>query len=103
MESRLIIKMMEDKDNISKNYNDNFTKNDILRKTNENFIMMLTIEISSIMLLLGFIHSYFPVVTIVLILGMNYYFAIDTLVQNQNDIEKIIIFFIRIMILFTSK
>ena len=88
VESRLIMaKMMEDKDNISKNYNDNFTKNDILRKTNENFIMMLTIEISSIMLLLGFIHSYFMVTTIILILGMNYYFAIDTLVQNQNDIE----------------
>lgn len=89
VESKLIMEaIINDKDLVSKNYNDNFTKNDILRKTNDNFIMMLTLEISSIMLLLGFIHSYFMVITIVLILGMNYYFAIDTLVQNQKDIDN---------------
>lgn len=89
VESKLIMEaIINDKDLVSKNYNDNFTKNDILRKTNDNFIMMLTLEISSILLLLGFIHSYFMVIIIVSIFTMNYYFAIDTLVQNQKDIDN---------------
>jgi len=89
VESKLIMEaIINDKDLVSKNYNDNLNKNNNIRSTNDNFIMMLCLEISSILLLLGFIHSYLMLIIIVSIFTMNYYFAMDRLFSNQNDIDN---------------